>query len=499
MPGRRITEQQVRLYMSERKKTTQRIAAAKAGISERSARRIDNNQLQPNSSKVRTWRTREDPLASVWDSVVVPMLESGEGLTPVGIFDYLCDHHADVFNTSSRRTLERRIANWRHQHGKPKEVMFLQRHEFGKLGIADFTHIQSKVTISGTPLPHLLFHYRLPASKRAYAQVIYGGESFAALSDGLQNAFVHSGGVPKELRTDSLSAAYNNRSNLELFTNNFNELSKHYGFKPTRNNSGVAHENGAIEASHRHLKNQVDQALKLRGSCDFKTKEDYELFIRNLVDRRNKRIEDRYRLEQRQLQALPVNACVNYKEIYVTVARTSTISLSRVTYSVPSRLIGAKLLAKAYDSYIELYLGVQKVLTLDRIYSANKNSRTRSINYKHVIESLVKKPRAFRYSQIRDDLLPSDNYKQIWSYLDANLAADEACYYIVKLLYIAYKSGYERQLGQYVIDAINLGNLPSIYECEARYTEQQIPTHVTIDVMQHSLQSYNFLLEQAHG
>ena len=43
----------------------------------------------------------------------------------------------------------------------------------------------------------------------------------------------------------------------------------HYGKQPTRNTPGEAHENGAIEAAHGHLKQRLHQALLLRGSRDF--------------------------------------------------------------------------------------------------------------------------------------------------------------------------------------------------------------------------------------
>jgi hypothetical protein len=103
----------------------------------------------------------------------------------VGIFDHLCEFHTDKFNPSSRRTLERRIHKWRALYGSSKEVVFLQTHEYGLLGMCDFTHVKSPVTIASEPLKHMLFHYRMPASGWAYAQVIYGGESFAAFSDGV--------------------------------------------------------------------------------------------------------------------------------------------------------------------------------------------------------------------------------------------------------------------------------------------------------------------------
>ena len=101
VPGIRITDQQVTIYMKHRKRNSQVIAAAKAGISERSVRRIDKLDEQPLSNK-RQWRTHIDPLDSIWNSIVEPLLQSDGTLTPVGIFDHLCEFYTDKFNPSSR-------------------------------------------------------------------------------------------------------------------------------------------------------------------------------------------------------------------------------------------------------------------------------------------------------------------------------------------------------------------------------------------------------------
>ncbi|KKO47557.1 hypothetical protein VT06_16420, partial [Arsukibacterium sp. MJ3] len=77
MPGTRITDQQVTIYMKHKKRHSQVVAAAKAGISERSARRIDK-QNEPPSAIKRQWRTRTDPLESIWDSIVLPLLQGDE-------------------------------------------------------------------------------------------------------------------------------------------------------------------------------------------------------------------------------------------------------------------------------------------------------------------------------------------------------------------------------------------------------------------------------------
>ena len=491
MSGKHITDQQIRLFMHHRKNQTQTVAAAKAGISERSARRIDHQAHQPLKQE-RDWRTRKDPLAEVWDSIVLPLLVSSPDLTPVGIFDHLCENHTDQFDPRARRTLERRIGRWRQLHGPAQPVMFLQIHEPGDLGIADFTWVKEPVTIAGEVLRHKLFHYRLVASGWAYAQVTYGGESFSALSDGLQKAFRSSRGVPRQLRTDSLSAAYKNRQEQDDFTERFNEFCGHYGVQATRNNRGVAHENGAIESPNNHIKRQLKQALLLRGSYDFSTPEAYEKFVQTVLERRNRRISTAFKAEQQNLQPLPVHDSSTYSEHTLRVSRTSTIALKRVTYTVPSRLIDSRLMVHLFDARLELWCAGVHTLTLPRIYASGQQ-RQRSVNYHHVIESLVKKPRAFRHAQWRDELLPSDDYQRIWQHVDEALSADKACLYVVRLLHLAKKSDRESALGRYVLAGIERGKLPSLLECEDRFLGLNL-TLPTMVIHQHALADYQALL-----
>jgi hypothetical protein len=481
--------------MANRKDKTQTTSAAKAGFSERSARRIESGQRQLGPAKPRSYRTREDPLEPIWDSVVVPLLEQSATITPVGIFDHLCEEHAEDFLPNYRRTLERRIRQWRFLYGEDQDVIFRQQKEFGRQGIMDFTWADFTVTIQGETLEHRLFNYRLPASGWGHAEVVYGGESFTAVATGLQGAFEQSGGVPTELRTDSLSAAYKNNTSEREFTESFQQLATHYGFQPTRNNTGIAHENGAIESSNNHLKNQIRQALAIRGSHDFETKEEYEHFVAKLVERRNCRIKPLLIDEQRQLQPLPAFDSVNYSVHLLKVSTTSTIQLKRVTYSVPSRLIGSTVRVHLYDKTLEVYCHGEHTLTLERVYAAS-NRRGHQIDYKHVISSLMKKPRAFRGCQWREQLLPSDDYQAIWKYVDANLTMDEASLYMVRLLNVACKSEREDAVGRFVLDGIRVDRLPTLFDCEDRFLKDESWMN-NPKVEQHPLASYQQILEGA--
>lgn len=129
MPGHHISDQQVFLFMTHRRQHTQAVAAAKAGISERSARRIENDpQLPSQKKKERHWRTRADPLEPFWPRV--EELLQIDGIIAVTVFETLQDEFGeDAVPDAIRRTLERRIARWRALHGGEKEIFFPQHHD----------------------------------------------------------------------------------------------------------------------------------------------------------------------------------------------------------------------------------------------------------------------------------------------------------------------------------------------------------------------------------
>ncbi len=206
-----ISSYQSQVYMRAREEgCTQAQSATIAGFSERSGRRLEAGEHQPQAGSPREWRTRVDPLAEVWDSELEPMLRREPRLEPMTLFEYLVEKYPGEYE-SVLRTLQRRVQAWKAIYGDPKEVMFELRHEPGELGLSDFTELKGiTITIGGKPFEHILYHYRLAFSGWQYVEIIQGGESFIGLSQGLQNALRACGGVPKLHRTDSLSAAYRN-------------------------------------------------------------------------------------------------------------------------------------------------------------------------------------------------------------------------------------------------------------------------------------------------
>ena len=463
MPGTRITDKQVCLYMNLRQNKSQALAAAKAGVSERSARRIEHAVTLPSQKPRRYWRSRTDPFADVWDSEVVPLLKSAPKLMAITLLRKLQDDHPDRFPDGVLRTLQRHIRQWRALEGPPREVMFPQEHAPGHRGLSDFTAMGAlRITIANAPFAHLLYHFVLAFSRWEHVEVVEGGESFEALSHGLQNALWQAGGVPQEHRSDSLSAAFKNLTEEEDFTARYTALLDHYGMAGTRNNRGVSHENGSVESSHRYLKEAIEQALLLRGHRDFEDRAAYAAFVREVVMRRNRRNAAAFRLEREQLQALPARRTTDFVEEEARVTRCGTFTVRAVLYSAPSRLIGHRLKVRLYSDRLDCYLSGVLVLTLARGTRSAVGGRGRVIDYRHFIDALKRKPQAFKGLVFRDALFPREAYRRTWEQLELALTPRQACHTMVALLEMAARDGIEGVLAQRLDALREAGELPDI-------------------------------------
>jgi hypothetical protein len=259
------------------------VSARMTEMDEKTARQYRRDERLPSQrKKPRDYRTRIDPFAEVW-AEVQRRLEAEPLLQAKTLFQWLQDRQPGLYPDSTRRTFERRVRLWRSTQGPNKPVMFPQVHDPGRIAASDFTVMNElHVTIAGVSFEHLLFHCVLTYSNVESVTLCFS-ESFEALSEGIQNAFWEFGGAPARHRTDSLSAAVNNHSSRKELTARYAALMDHYGCEPERINVRCANENGDVESSHGHLKNRIDQALLLRGSRDFASREDYMDFVQALI------------------------------------------------------------------------------------------------------------------------------------------------------------------------------------------------------------------------
>ncbi len=498
MAGKRIGDHQVIIYKKLRAKLSQEAAAAKVGFSTRSARRIDVVEALPSQREARAWRTRPDPFESVWTSEIVPMLEAAPGLTAITLLEEIQRRQPGKYDDALLRTLQRRVRIWNASYGKGREVFFAQEHPPGRQGLSDFTHAAAlQVTIAGAVLLHLLYQFVLAFSGWRYVEVVLGGESFAALSSGLQNAVWMMGGVPEEHRTDSLSAAYNNKAEHALLTRRYEALCLHYGMRPTRNNLGVSNENGSVETRQRSIKGTMEQALLLRGRRDFADLAAYRVFVADVFGRLNARVSRKFKEERGMLMALPARRSSDYEEVDARVTKFSTLSVKKVLYTVPSRLVGYRLKVRVYSETLECWLGSVCVLELRRGQpAATGTKRSRIVDYRHLLPALIRKPGALARSVLRDDLFPRTEYRLMWAHLKDVLPEKGACRLMVGLLDLAGNGGCEAELAGRLELLLASGEMPDL----DRLKEEMAPRQALcpqVTVVLPALASYDELLRVA--
>ena len=415
-----VTDEQVKVLRCKRMEgKTQETAAALAGMCERTARRWETGPLPSvvKEQRSRHWRTRKDPFAGVWEEDVVPMLaadEKGE-LQVKTVFEMLEEKYPGRFQPGQRRTLERRVRDWRATAGPEKEVIFPQEHPAGQQGVLDFTHCTKlEVRIAGVLLHHLLFVFKLSYSGWTWAQVAFG-ETYEALLEGLQGALWALGGCPEVVRHDNLSAATHElkSSGGRSLTKRFKAALEHYGLRSTRIRPGEAHENGVAERGNGLVKQAVRQALIVRGSRDFASIGEYQAFIDEVLARQLNREATRLMQERKALRPLPTSRLPSYTTHQAKVRRFSTLRVGQRTYSVSSRLIGHKVTVRQHSNHLEVYYKDRRVETLPR----QRGEQTVRIDYRHVIFSLVRKPGAFAAYRYREELFPSLMFRRAYDAL----------------------------------------------------------------------------------
>lgn len=481
--------------MKYRLTETTPVAAAKAGFSTATGYRLEQDPGLPSQKRAPRDRRRPDPLAGIFDAEIVPMLEAAPGLRPVAVLGEVLRRHPEL-GEGIRRTLERRMRHWRALHGAAREVIFRQVHEPGRMGLSDFTDMADLgVMVAGVLLTHRLYHFRLAYSGFEHVHAVLGGESFVALAEGLQNALWALGGAPREHRSDSLSAAFRNleRDAATDWTVRYEALCTLYSMTASRNNRGVAHENGAIEGPHGHLKRALEDALLLRGTRDFDDLAAYRRFLDEFSGRRNARNRKRIDAERAMLQPLPARRTTDGEETTVTVTSSGGFILRRVFYTVPSRLIGHRLRARLHDDRLDLFLGATHLMTLPRGRGYGEDRRSHVVDYRHVIHALRRKPMALPGLIYRDQLFPRDAYRRLYEAAMAVLPEKLACRLTVDSLALAHERGCEAELATVIAGLLDVGALPDMAQLRARFSpDPNTLPDITVPIT--PLSDYNALL-----
>ena len=435
-----VTDRQVRrLFKLTSTEKTKALAAAKADIDEKTARKyLRLGRLPSETKREHTWRTRSDPFADVWQDIK-PFLENNPRLQGKTLFDYFKRQHPGRYSDGQLRTLQRRIKVWRALEGPAKEVFFTQIHTPGQLCQTDFTHMQDlHITIDGQHFKHLVCHFVLTYSNWEAATVCFS-ESFEALSEGLQNALWQLGTVPHVHQSDRMSAAINNGLNPEEFTQRYQALLRYYGMEGRMIQSGKVNENGDVEQLHNRFKIAVDQALMLRGSRDFESRTAYKIFLKDLLNQRNFDRQTHLQDEFANMRRLPAKRLDTCRRLPVRVSKGSTIKVLTNIYSVHSRLINEWVSIRLYAEHLEVWYAQQCVDRMPRLLGRSKHK----IQYRHIIEWLLRKPGAFENYRYRNDLFPTHRFRMAYDAAKEHFCQKGNKEYL-KILYLAATDGEDR-------------------------------------------------------
>jgi hypothetical protein len=477
-----INKKQVIKLMKEINKGTLEKAALKVGISQKTARKYIKQKRLPNQQKEKPLRSYPNPFEAHWDKVT-GMLEASPELESQTILSYLVEMYPKQYRLNQICSLQRRIKGWRAHHGANKPVIFRQDLKPGRQSQSDWTHMSDlNIIIGGHAFSHLLFHFMLPYSQFETI-MICETESFSTLTKGFEQGVLELGGVASEHRTDNLTAATQKMGNDRIFTQRWIEFLDHYQVQPSRNNPGVSHENGSVEKSHHTFKNAVDQHLMLRQSRDFKTLEDYQSFLDKIKTKRNFMRRDRIVEELETLRPLPERQFNEATLLTVRVTPSSTIQVLSVSYSVPSRLIGLWLKAVVLRDTVELTYGGKILLTLPRLEAGAL------IDYRHIIDSLIRKPGAFESYQYRSSLYPNTTFRKAYDALKSRgLTSCNKRY--LELLHLAKLYG-ENEVSAAIDLLLEGEKLPLKEDILELLKKEKIPQ--SVEVSQPNLEDYNQL------
>ena len=441
-----ISNKQYKRLMSEYKQSDNiGESAMKADVHRQTASKyIEAGKPPALLQEKHEWRTRPDPLEKIWTGAAA-MLRDAPELEAKTLFEHFLAQPDSGLEEKHLRTFQRRVRHWQATKGAGQEVYFAQHREPGQMMQLDWTHARElRVTIQGQELDHLLCHCVLPYSNWQRATRCIS-ESFLSLVSGLQNALAQLGRSPKVLGTDNSSTATHE---LECvagrggrgFNSDYLELCTHYDLTPMTINIRCPNEHGDVESGNRHLKRRLDQHLILRGSRDFESVGQYDLFVELVIKAANARRGRQLEKELAQMRVLPGGKLAEYREYQPVVSSQSLIRVCKHVYSVPSRLIGHTLRVEYYESQLKVYLGREHLFDLPRLRGGSGGL----VDFRHVIVWLLRKPGAFANYRHRQALYPSTTFRSAHDRLVGDHGDRQGVMEYLQVLKLAAEESVER-------------------------------------------------------
>jgi len=144
----------------------------------------------------------------------------------------------------------------------------------------------------------------------------------------------------------------------------------------------------------------------------------------------NRGRQDKLAQELTAMKPLPPTRLSEYDEVHCRVSSASAIRVKKVGYSVPARLIGQEVKVEVHESELKLYTGRELLLTLPRRHGG----RGLVLDYRHVIDHLLRKPGAFERYRYREQLFPSPVFRQAYDQLLAQKGHRRAVVEYLQLL-----------------------------------------------------------------
>jgi transposase len=319
------------------------------------------------------------------------------------------------------------MAEWKRQR---REVFVPLTYRPGDLAEVDFFEVL--VDIDGTRRKAWLFLMRLMYSGRDFAW-IYERQDQVSFLDGHVRAFAHFEGVPARVAYDNLKAAVVRIlvGGERALTARFAALASHYLFEPCFCRPGEGHDKGGVEARGKALRQQALVPIPTGPTLDAINAALLARLETRLDTRRDgagETIGARFVEEQRLFRSAPIPFAAEATTV-ATVTPRALVRVAGAYYSVPSRWAGLDLIVR---------VGATSVLIVGkdgtRIPHPRKRFGQRSIDYRHYLPELARKPQAVR--QVLPDLLRDlgGPFPAVWEHLHAAHGPRDAARLFAKIL-----------------------------------------------------------------